>query len=81
LPGQWKISYSADFDVETGEFTNQFWRLSRRLHQWRLEFSRGLADGQDFGFSLYLDSIPDLRIDRGDRARGGGFRDRMANTF
>lgn len=81
LPGQWKISYSADFDVEAGEFTNQFWRLSRRLHHWRLEFSRGLTDGQDFGFSLYLDAIPDLRVDRGDRARSSGVRDRLDSTF
>ena len=80
LPGKWRFSWSADFDTETGEFTNQYWRLSRPLHLWRLEFSRGLADGQDFGFSLYLDTIPDLRIDRGDRARSGDLGRRLS-TF
>jgi hypothetical protein len=74
LPGEWKFSYSANFDVVTGEFTNQFWRLSRPLHCWRLEFNRGLADGSDFGISLYLEDIRDLRIDRGDRARQSAFR-------
>jgi hypothetical protein len=73
LPGQWKFSYSANFDVVTGEFTNQFWRLSRPLHCWKLEFNRGLADGDDFGISLYLNDIPDLRLDRGDRARQASF--------
>ena len=73
LPGEWKFSYSANFDVVTGEFTNQFWRLSRPLHCWRLEFNRGLADGSDFGISLYLEDIRDLRLDRGDRARQAGF--------
>lgn len=77
LPGQWRFSWSGDFNTETGEFTNQYWRLSRPLHCWRLEFSRGLADGQDFGFSLYLDQIPDLRVDRGDRARAGAFGSRL----
>jgi len=73
LPGRWKFSYSANFDVVAGEFTNQFWRLSRPLHCWQLEFNRGLADGEDFGISLYLADIPDLRLDRGDRARQSGF--------
>lgn len=73
LPGEWKFSYSANFDVVTGEFTNQFWRLSRPLHCWRLEFNRGLADGSDFGISLYLADIRDLRLDRGDRARQSSF--------
>jgi lipopolysaccharide assembly outer membrane protein LptD (OstA) len=73
LPGEWKFSYSANFDVVTGEFTNQFWRLSRPLHCWRLEFNRGLADGSDFGISLYLEDLRDLRLDRGDRARQAGF--------
>jgi hypothetical protein len=73
LPGEWKFSYSANFDVVTGEFTNQFWRLSRPLHCWRLEFNRGLADGSDFGISLYLEDIRDLRLDRGDRARQSSF--------
>ena len=73
LPGEWKFSYSANFDVVTGEFTNQFWRLSRPLHCWRLEFNRGLADGSDFGVSLYLEDIRDLRLDRGDRARQSSF--------
>lgn len=79
LPGSWKLSYSADFDIETGEFTNQFWTLTRPLHQWELRFSRGLADGQDFGFSLYLKDIQDLRIDRGDRARSGDLRSRVSS--
>ena len=73
LPGEWKFSYSANFDVVTGEFTNQFWRLSRPLHCWRLEFNRGLADGSDFGVSLYLEDIRDLKVERGDRAGRSSF--------
>jgi hypothetical protein len=79
LPGDWKLAWTAGFDVEAGEFTNQQYSLRRRVHCWTLEFTRGLTDGDDFGFSLYLSGIPDLRVDRGERARGGSLPQRLGN--
>lgn len=70
LPGSWRFDFNGGLDLQTGEFTNQYWRASRDLHCWRLEFYRGVASGSDFGFSLYLLQIPDIRVDRGQR--GGG---------
>jgi hypothetical protein len=70
LPGEWSINYSAGFDVESGNFTNQYYALRRKIHHWTLEFNRGFADGQDFGFRLYLSEIPDLEVKRGKRNAG-----------
>jgi lipopolysaccharide assembly outer membrane protein LptD (OstA) len=67
LPGSWSLMYSAGFDIETGEFTNQHYSISRELHQWQLEFARSVADGSDFSFRLYLRDIPDLEVRRGNR--------------
>lgn len=74
LPGQWSFSWNAGFDAEAGEFTNQFWSLRRDLHNWTLEFNRGTAAGDDFGFRLYLRDIPDLEVTRGDRNSGDVWR-------
>ena len=79
LPGEWKLGWRSNFNVETGTFNNQFWTLERKLHDWQLVFRRGLTDGQDFGFSLYLNAIPDLRVDRGDLARSQDFRSRASS--
>jgi hypothetical protein len=70
LPGQWQLSYSAGFDVDRGQFTNQFWSLRRDIHLWTLEFNRGITDGSDFGFRLYLRNLPDLEVKRGQRNAG-----------
>lgn len=85
LPGKWKATYSANFDVEEGAFTTQVWTLDRELHNWRLEFrseTSGFASNSEteFGFRLYLEPIPDLSVDRGPVARTGGFRNRL-NRF
>ena len=80
LPGEWSLRWNSGFDAESGEFTNQQYVLTRSLHKWNLEFSRGVSgDGSDFGFRLYLSQIPDLEVKRGDRARGGGLE--RLNSF
>jgi lipopolysaccharide assembly outer membrane protein LptD (OstA) len=84
LPGEWKMRYSAGFDIERGEFTNQSWSLNRRLHHWRLEFRSEVAGAgsfsrqTEFGFRLYLEPLPDISVDRGSLARGGGFGNRLS---
>ena len=82
LPGAWKLTYRAGFDVDSGEFTNQYISLNRQLHHWRLEFTRQVAGisnrESEFGFRLYLEPLPDLSVDRGPLARGGGFGNRLS---
>jgi hypothetical protein len=73
LPISWNLEYSANFDVETGNFTNQSYSLSRDIHQWRIEFRRSLTTFSDFSFRIYLKSIPDLKIQRGNQSLGGYF--------
>ncbi len=73
LPISWNLDYSANFDVETGNFTNQSYSLSRDIHMWRIEFRRSLTNSSDFSFRIYLRSIPDLKIQRGNQSLGGYF--------
>jgi lipopolysaccharide transport protein LptA len=73
LPISWNLDYSANFDVETGNFTNQSYSLSRDIHQWRIEFRRSVTNSSDFSFRIYLRSIPDLKIQRGNQSLGGYF--------
>lgn len=85
LPGAWRATYTANFDVDAGIFTTQRWTLERDLHHWRLEFRRessgfGSNNETEFGFRLYLQPIQDISIDRGPLARGGGYGNRL-NSF
>lgn len=82
LTPSWDFSYDASLDLEAGQILRQNWRLTRDLHCWALEFTRivSTVDSQ-FGFRLYLKSIPAVELTRGRRdllgtARslaGGGF--------
>ncbi len=82
LTRNWKMRYQAAFDLEAGTITRQSWDLQRDLHCWALEFSRVVsAVDQQFGFRLYLKSIPSVEVTRGKRdltgtlsgLGGGGF--------
>jgi lipopolysaccharide assembly outer membrane protein LptD (OstA) len=70
----WDFSYRASFDLDEGAVINQSWSLNRDLHCWRLEFTRtdyGRGDLQ-FGFRLYLKSIPSIKVTRGNEDELGG---------
>ena len=70
----WDFSYRASFDLDEGAVINQSWSLNRDLHCWRLEFTRtdyGRGDLQ-FGFRLYLKSIPSIKVTRGNEDDLGG---------
>jgi len=77
LTSKWELRYSASFDLTEGIPIRQQYSLNRDLHCWRLEFNRTIStvDSQ-FGFRLYLKSIPALKFARGQEnymgAPGGG---------
>ncbi len=78
LTSNWELRYSASFDVAEGITIRQQYSLNRDLHCWRFEFNRTIStvDSQ-FGFRIYLKSIPALKFARGQEnymgAPGGGF--------
>ena len=66
LTRNWKIRYTASFDLATGTATRQQYSLHRDLHCWRFEFNRTIsAVDSQFGFRIYLRSIPSLKFARG----------------
>ncbi len=72
----WDFAWSGELDLEAGTLTRQNWSLNRDLHCWALEFTRELnAVNSQFGFRIYLKSIPAVEVTRGNRyltRRGGG---------
>jgi len=73
LPISWKITYGSNFDIESGDFTNQHFSLSRDIHCWRIEFRRSVTTSTDFSFRIYLKGLPDIEYKRGDASLGGYF--------
>ena len=66
LSRYWEFSYRGSFDFDQGRILNQHWTLKRDLHCWALEFTRSVyTNNQEFGFRLYLKSIPALKVARG----------------
>jgi hypothetical protein len=66
LTANWDFTYRASLDFGKGQVTNQSWNLKRDLHCWALEFSRSIFPGdQEFGFRIYLKSIPAIKLTRG----------------
>ncbi len=66
LTKNWEFRYSASFDLVEGIPIRQQYSLNRDLHCWRFEFNRTIStvDSQ-FGFRIYLRSIPALKFARG----------------
>nr|MEE4267043.1 putative LPS assembly protein LptD [Candidatus Krumholzibacteria bacterium] len=62
----WKFRYQGSFDLVTATPVRQQFSLKRDLHCWALEFNRTVStvDSQ-FGFRIYLKSIPALKFTRG----------------
>jgi lipopolysaccharide export system protein LptA len=62
----WKFRYQGSFDLVKSSAVRQQFSLKRDLHCWALEFNRTVStvDSQ-FGFRIYLKSIPALKFTRG----------------
>ena len=60
------VPLQASFDLVEGVPIRQQYSLHRDLHCWRIEFNRTIStvDSQ-FGFRIYLKSIPSLKFSRG----------------
>lgn len=82
LTPSWDFSYDASLDLEAGQILRQNWRLTRDLHCWALEFTRivSTVDSQ-FGFRLYLKSIPAVEVTRGRRDLLGAARSLAGGGF
>ncbi len=66
LTQKWEFRYTTQFDLVASTATRQQFSLNRDLHCWRLEFNRTISSVQsDFGFRVYLKSIPALKFTRG----------------
>jgi lipopolysaccharide assembly outer membrane protein LptD (OstA) len=66
LSRNWQLSYRASFDFVSGTTLSQYYTLTRDLHCWRMEFTRSIyTNDQEFGFRLYLISIPSIKVTRG----------------
>jgi len=62
-----EFTYRTSVDFVTGQFLRQEWAITRDLHCWRLEFTRILRpNNPEFGFRIYLLSIPSLQVTRGN---------------
>ena len=62
----WQFRYQASFDLAAGMPTRQQYSLHRDLHCWKFEFTRTIsAVDSQFGFRIYLKSIPSLKFARG----------------
>ena len=62
----WQFRYQASFDLASGMPTRQQYSLHRDLHCWKFEFTRTIsAVDSQFGFRIYLKSIPSLKFARG----------------
>ena len=66
LTRNWQVRFQASFDLVTGTAIRQQYSLHRDLHCWRFEFNRTIsAVDSQFGFRIYLRSIPSLKFARG----------------
>ncbi len=78
LTRTWKFNYSGSYDLVVGAPTRQQFSLKKDLHCWALEFNRTVSSvNSEFGFRIYLKSIPALKLTRGREGNmsplGSGF--------
>ncbi len=73
LTRNWEFKYNTSFDLDVGQPVRQQFSFKRDLHCWALEFNRTVsAVDSQFGFRLYLKSIPALKFVRGREGNMGG---------
>ena len=61
----WTVSWNSQYNITDGKFESQVVRLERDLHKWRarFEFIRNPNGNFAFYFSIFLTSLPELKID------------------
>ncbi|MCK4235517.1 MAG: LPS-assembly protein LptD, partial [Candidatus Krumholzibacteria bacterium] len=68
LTRNWKISYSANYDIESKDFTQQQYSLKRDLHCWQASFfHRRFGDEWSYYFQIAIKDIPEIMYERGPR--------------
>lgn len=66
LTKNWKIDYSASFDMEKSRFTAQQLVLYRDLHCWEAQFVWVPTGGREgYYFKVNIKALPDVKIERG----------------
>jgi lipopolysaccharide export system protein LptA len=82
LTRTWQFNYSGSFDLVTGTPTRQQFGLKKDLHCWALEFNRTVSNvNNEFGFRIYLKSIPALKMTRGIESGMGGLSSGLNGGF
>jgi lipopolysaccharide export system protein LptA len=72
----WKFRYQGSFDLVTASPVRQQFSLKRDLHCWAMEFNRTVSNvDSQFGFRIYLKSIPALKFTRGVESGMGSLGD------
>ncbi len=74
LTKNWKISYSAYYDLEARDFTSQMYTIKRDLHCWQASFVyRQYGDEWSYYFQIAIKSHPEIMYERGARGLQTGF--------
>ncbi len=82
LTKTWKFNYTGSFDLVTGAPTRQQYGLKKDLHCWALEFNRTISNvNSEFGFRIYLKSIPSLKLTRGQEGNMGALGSGLSGGF
>ncbi len=69
VTNNWKLSYSAYYNVETREFREQKYSIERDLHCWRASFiHRRFGNEWSYYFQIAVKAHPDIMYERGTRA-------------
>ncbi len=80
LTRTWQFNYTGSFDLVTGAPTRQQYGLKKDLHCWALEFNRTVSNvNSEFGFRIYLKSIPALKFTRGQEGNMGNLGSDFGN--
>lgn len=71
---KWRVSFDYNYDLKEGVNTAQSFSVLRTIHCWQLEFDRRLLGGDwQYYLRINVTDLPDLQLERGDRAGSRGF--------
>ena len=72
LTRNWRVTYSATYDLQNKILARQAFSIFRNLHCWEMSLNRRqLGDEWEFYFKITLVGHPELFIDQGNRGLGG----------
>jgi hypothetical protein len=76
----WRVDYSAQFDVENRKMISQNYSVKRELHCWEAQFTRSISGGfTEYYFKINVKNLPEVYYEQGSKGlRGfGGIQDRF----